>query len=304
MRSKQRGVAIVFAMGVVALAALAASSILVVQSTWSRESELNAGHAQAHEVVQAGIDWARAVLGEDSRTSSVDHAGEPWALKLTPLPIENGEIAGRLDDQQGAFNLNNIVRDGKLSVAQLAHFRRLLGILGLPSMLADALADWLDADNVVYSANGAEDDYYLALATPYLAANRALVDAGELALVRGFDASVLARLRPFVTALPRYTQINVNTASPEVIAAMVDGLDLDTARALVAQRDKTYFRDVADFARRVPPQLKNRIADVAVSSDYFMATVRVTIGRSQASGLALLHRERFGWPAIVWRKYS
>ena len=48
----------------------------------------------------------------------------------------------------------------------------------------------------------------------------------ELALVRGFDDGVRARLRPFVTALPRFTAVNANTASPEVLAAVVEGLGL------------------------------------------------------------------------------
>ena len=303
MRAKQRGVAIVLAMGVVALAAIAASAIMVSQSTWSRQSELTADHVQARNFVHAGVDWARAVLSEDRRSSSIDHLGEPWALRLAPIPVDNGEITGYIDDQQGLFNVNNLVRGGKVSVAQLAYFRRLLAVLGLPATLADALADWIDADSEQQSASGAEDAYYLALEPPYLAANRPLVDVAELALVRGFDDNVLARLRPFVTALPTYTQINVNTAPPEVLAAIVEGLDLDSARELVAQRDKTYFRNAPDFSSRVPPRLRIPLEDVTVSSDFFIATLRVTIGQTQARGAALLQRENTGWPIIVWRKY-
>ena len=120
MRAVQRCVAIVLAMGVVALAAMAAAAMMVTQSTWSRQGELTAEHAQAQALIQAGVDWTRAVLSDDRRSSSVDHRGEPWALRLPP---------------------------------------------------------------------------------PYLAANRPLIDVAELVLVRGFDDSVRARLRPFVTAL-------------------------------------------------------------------------------------------------------
>ena len=85
MRTRQSGVAIVLAMGVVALAALAATAIMVSQSTWSRQVELSAGHVQAQLIMQAGLDWARAVLSDDRRASTVDHLGEPWALRLPPL---------------------------------------------------------------------------------------------------------------------------------------------------------------------------------------------------------------------------
>lgn len=300
--SKQKGVAVVLAMGVVALAAMAATAIMVTQSTWTRLSELNLDHVQAQLVVRAGVDWARAVLSDDRRVSSVDHLGEPWALRLPPMPVDNGKLAGYIEDQQGVFNLNNLVNDGKVVPAQLAHFRRLLAILELPADLADTLADWLDADSEPQPRGGTEDSYYLGLERPYLAANRPLIDVAELAFVRGFDANVYARLRPFVTALPRPTPVNVNTATPEVLAAIASGLNLDGARALVAQRGRVYFRDKADFLGRLPQGVSASMDDFAVSSDYFMATMRVAIGDAEAGGTALLAREDGRWPVIVWRK--
>jgi general secretion pathway protein K len=302
MSARQRGVAIVLAMGVVALAALAATAMMVSQSTWSRQVELTAGHVQAQALIQAGEDWSRAVLGDDRRANSVDHLGEPWALRLPPIPVENGELAGHIEDQQGKFNLNNLVKGGKVNLAQLARFQRLLSILDLPSALAGALVDWIDADSEPQPQDGAEDAYYLSLQPPYLAANRPLIDVAELALVRGFDDNVRARLRPFVTALPRFTAVNVNTASPEVMSAIIDGLQLDDARAVVAQRERTYFRNFSDFFNRLPAGLTVQAEDVSVSSDYFIATMRVTIGGAQARGSVLLAREGAGWPAVVWRR--
>ena len=303
MRMRQRGVAIVLAMGVVALAAIAAAAIMVSQGTWARQVELTADHIQARAVLLAGADWARAVLSDDRRVSNVDHLGEPWALRLPPMSVENGELVGQIEDQQGAFNVNNLVLDGKVNVAQLAHFRRLLAVLGLPDALADALADWIDADNQPQPRDGAEDAYYLALDPPYLAANQPLIDVAELALVRGFDDNVRARLRPYVSALPSFTAVNVNTAPPEVISAVIEGLDLGGAQLLVAQRDRAYFRSVDDFLIRLPRGAEAVPGDIGVSSGYFLATLRVTIGGAQARGKALLARLGSGWPDIVWRKY-
>ena len=304
MKTREQGVAIVLAMGVVALAAMAATAIMVTQSTWSKRTELTSDHVQAQLIIEAGLDWARAVLSDDRRVSNVDHRGEPWALRLPPMPVDNGKLAGYIEDQQGAFNLNNLANDGKVNVTQLAHFRRLLAILDLPAELADTLTDWLDADSEPQPRGGAEDSYYLGLEKPYLAANRPLVDTAELALVRGFDERVRARLRPFITALPRPTAVNVNTASPEVLAAIVDGLNVDDARALIAKREPAYFRDIADFTSRLPGGAAVAIRDVSVSSAYFVATMRVTMGGAEARGTALLAREYTGWPAIVWRKLS
>lgn len=302
MKTRQRGVAIVLAMGVVALAAMAATAILVSQAIWSRQTELSADHVQARAVLQAGADWARAVLSDDRRISRVDHLGEPWALKLPTVRVESGELVGRIVDQQGAFNLNNLVTQGKVSLAQLAHFRRLLEILNLPEELADALADWIDEDNQPQPRYGAEDRYYLALDPPYLTANQPLTDLDELALVRGFDDNVRARLRPYVTALPRFTAVNVNTAPPGVLSAVIEGLDLGGAQRLVTQRDLAYYRSAEDFRKRLPGGAEAAATDITVSSDYFMATLRVTVGGAQARGKALLARGAVGWPVVVWRK--
>lgn len=303
MNLKQRGVAIVMAMSIVALAAIATTAMMMTQSTWSRETELQSDHAQAQILIQAGVDWARAVLSDDRRLNNIDHLKEPWALRLPAMPVDNGELAGYIEDQQGAFNLNNLVLGGNISIAQLDRFRRLLSILGLPPTLANSLADWLDADSE-QQPNGAEDDYYLSLPSPYLAANRMLTDVSELALVRGFTTEIRARLNPFVSALPANTAVNVNTASAEVLSAVIDGLDLDAARSLVAQRERAYFRDYNDFASRVPRGSEIAESDLRVSSNYFLARVRVTIGGAEARGLALMVRPDIGWPAIVWRKYQ
>ena len=303
MKSGQRGVAVVLAMGVVAAAAIAAAAMLASQSTWSRHAELSSEHVQAQALVGAGIDWARALLADDRRVSSVDHLGEAWAQRLPPVPVQNGELAGQIDDQQGAFNLNNLVRNGAVSAAHLLQFRRLLEILGLPDTLAGALVDWLDSDNEPQPQGGAEDAYYQGLQPPYRTAGRPLTDVAELALVRGFDAGVRARLRPFVTALPRFTALNVNTASPEVLAAVVRGLELDDARALTAQRSRAYFRNLSEFLVQLPPGAAVEGNDITTASQYFLASARVTIGDAQARGSALLERESRGWPTVVWRKY-
>lgn len=303
MKARQRGVAIVLAMGVVALAALAASAMMVTQSTWSRQVELTAGHAQAKLLIHAGLDWARAILSDDRRISNVDYLGEPWALRLPPIPVEGGSLIGHIEDQQGKFNLNNLLKDGKIIPTQMANFQRLLTILALPPALAGALADWIDADSEPQPLGGAEDSYYLSLQPPYLAANRPLIDVAELALVRGFDDTVRARLRPFVTALPRFTAVNANTASPEVLAAVIEGLDLDGARELVAHRGQAYFRNFSDFFNQLPSGLIVPTENISVSSDYFLATTRITIGGAQARGSALLARENPGWPTVIWSKY-
>lgn len=280
MSRRERGAAIILALSVVALAALAASAMMVSQGVWIRQMELSDGRTQGQFLIQAGLDWARAVLNYDSHASSVDHPGEPWAMRLPPIPFENGSLTGYLEDQQARFNLNNLVNNGKIDPAQLETFRRLLSVLGLQPAPADMLADWI------------------------VAGGRPLLDVSEIARLGCFDEGTRARLLPFVAVLPRFTAVNVNTAAPEVLAALVDGLGLDGARALVAQRERAYFRSTSEFLDRLPRDLAVPAGAISVRSDYFMATIDASIGGAHARSLALLAREDLGgWPAIVWRKY-
>jgi general secretion pathway protein K len=284
MRKRERGAAIVLALSVVALAALAASAMMVSQGVWIRQIELSAGRSQGNFIIQAGVDWARAVLNHDRHTSDVDHLGEPWALRLPSIPLENGNLAGNLagyiEDQQARFNLNNLLKNGNIDPAQLAIFRRLLSILGLQPVSADMLANWMDAGR------------------------RPLVDVSELARLGSFDEGTRARLGPFVTVLPHFTAVNVNTAAPEVLAAVVKGLGLDGARALVVQRDRAYFRSGSEFLGRLPNTLTVSAENISVTSGYFMATIHANVGGTHSRSLALLaHGETGSWPTIVWRKY-
>jgi general secretion pathway protein K len=180
----------------------------------------------------------------------------------------------------------------------------LLTLLDLPDTLADALADWIDVDSEPRPQHGAEDEYYSVLNPSYLTANRLLTDVAELARIRGFNRDIRARLRPFVTALPSFTTVNVNTAPPEVLAAIVEGLGIGNARTLTLQRARAHFRDQADFLNRLPQGAGGEESDIGTSSNYFLATLSVAIGEAQAEGVVLLNRDEGGWPAIVWRKYS
>ena len=107
--ARQRGAAIVLALSVVALAALAASAMMVSQGVWIRQIELSDGRTQGQFLIQAGIDWARPFLTYHRHTSSVDHPAEPGAIGLPPFPIQNASLPGDLP----FFSKLNLVRTAR-----------------------------------------------------------------------------------------------------------------------------------------------------------------------------------------------
>ena len=129
MKRRERGIAALTAILVVAVAASAAAMMLSQQSAMLDQTLLVASRAQADQYATAGLDWARGVLTQDARSSSVDSLREGWAQPIVGLPIERAVVAGSIADEQGKFNLNNLV-EARKSDADVKVFRQLLVLVG------------------------------------------------------------------------------------------------------------------------------------------------------------------------------
>ena len=74
----------------------------------------------------------------------------------------------------------------------------------------------------------------------------------ELGAALGLDPAVRDELQRTMTLLPANTLVNVNTAPPEVIAALAPGLSIGQARAIAGERDRgNAFNNSGDFANRL-----------------------------------------------------
>lgn len=288
----QRGVALITAVMIVAIAAAVAAKIAFAHQIWFRQME-NVGDRGATDLLRRGaLHWASVALLEDAAQNSIDHLGEPWAQGLPTLPVDGGAIHVSVEDAQGRFNLNNLLQNnGQPSTADLQVFQRLLVTLKLDPLLANALLDWMDADSNVTSPGGAEDVDYLALKTPYRAANQPLTSVDELRLVRGFDAKTMQVLLPYVTVLPPgvRTTININTASPALLAALTN-LDLAWAERVAENRRSKPMNNVSDLASLLPAGSQLPSALASVKTDFFLITLDTSIGRHQRRTVALLRR--------------
>ena len=234
-RVHQEGFAAILAILLVAAAAAAAVSIQKHQSLWARQVENIAARAQADALAQAGVQWAKLAMADRENPRPLQ--GEELAARaLDAMNLRDAELRMRLVDQQGLYNLNNVVRGDRASEVDVQLLRRLLGLLGLPTQLADAVVDAVDADSQTTLPGGAEDLDYLAMVPPRRAQNRRFLDIASLANVRGFDALRVARIEPYVSALPEATPINLNSAPAELLAALVPQMSLEAARRLVASR--------------------------------------------------------------------
>lgn len=304
MAPRQSGSALILALLVVAIVATLASSILWRQELWIADIGMQREKAVLIGLARSGTDWAQAILAEDARTSAIDHLGESWTQKIPLIPIDEGELGGFLDDQQGRWNLNNLVRNGKADPYQFEIMQRLLESLGLPGELAFALQDWMDSDGESSATGGAEDDFYLSLRSPYRAANAMLSHVDELRLVRGFSPDVIEKLRPFVTALPEFSAINVNTAPREVLAALQQTYSDSDLDAVTSRRERLPFRDLADFRGTLKKSsFDTREGLLTTASQYFQANVAAKYKDSSIELVCMIRRHA-GRTEIVWLRHT
>lgn len=299
MKTYQSGIAVISAMLLAAL-----TTVIVAQTIWQQqllmselENQLNA--SQAQWMTDAAIQWARPILAEDNKTNAIDHHQELWATRLPSTKIEGGKISGQIIDMQQFFNLNNVKNENSSQQA----LSRLLNKLSLNETLMPALMDWLDEDDIANGAEGVESNYYSEQTPAYLAANQALVEMGNLIRVKDFDAETVNKLRPFVTVLPKNTELNVNTASAEVLSFVLPEINLQEAQSLVAYRNVTPFLSIADFRERMPDQeVDIGNINLSVNSRYFLVTCIAQIDRTSVRVEALLYRDDTGWPVVIWKR--
>ena len=305
MKRRQSGVAALTAVLIVAIAASAAAFMLAQESATLDQAMMVANRAQADQYAEAGLDWAQGVLLQDAQSgTAVDSLAEGWAQPIAALPVERAIVAGAITDEQGKFNLDNLVVNGHRSDDDVEIFRRLLASLDLSPDLADAVVDWIDPDDRLTSGAGAEDAYYLSLPRPYRAANQPMLQVEELYRVKGFDAASVAKLAPYVTALPSpaRTAINANTASALVLAAALPTIPRDAIDGMVKGRIAKPFASadaVAKWAHSIDPRASTTALDV--KSGYFSVRVKVTQDDVRLGTEALVERDADpGKPPATW----
>ena len=298
---RQRGVAVLTAMLVVAIGTIIAVNLMWQATLDLRRTESALAADQGLMFMQGAEAWAADILRQDLVDSPAsDNLSEPWATQLPPLPVDGGTIIGKLEDLQGRFNLNNLVKsDGTENPLARQQFERLLTVLQIDPGLAGAVVDWLDADNELRFPTGGEDVTYAGADPPYRAANTMITSASELMAVSGFKREIYSALAPYVTALPIGTKLNVNTASAVVLASLSDDIDISTAEGLVQLRNDVAFVDITKtFEGLVDPMVLKQIDGV---SQHFLLTATVTLGTNQLTMRSVLQRDASGVTRSLFR---
>jgi len=325
---RQRGVALIIALILVALATILATK-LTFDGFLERRRAI--GVLAAEQALQFGMGaeaLAADVLVQDQQNSAqLTVLSAPWAQPTQPLPItpqDNpegepiGTLQGELEDMQGRFNLNNLGHltqgagpQGTATATTqdpeaLAQFQRLLRLVGLEDKWAGMARDWIDADDIPGSPDGAEDQVYTSQTPPYHTGNWPMMSPSELMNLPGFGADRYRKIAPYVTALPTaQASINICTAPAVVLESLADSLNGEYSPAVLANGRKSgCFPDFQSFTNLLGKSAATLRTRYGTNSQYFRLTTHVTLGTTEFTLYSLLKRTDGGKITPLLRSFG
>lgn len=313
----QSGAALLSILLIVAALAVAA---LMATTAIARQTDIAKTAAR-----RADASWAAysaEALAKSAVAELMTHTGGRVTL-MTPnlgetvsAPVRGGFVSLEISDAANCFNLNSLAGadEGASTLARVG-WTTLLRDLDVPAndatILANTLADWIDAD-ANSRPGGAEDGYYLSLRPAYRAANRMMDSPRELASVMGYSLALRDALKPFVCALPddRPARININTLSPEQAALLratySEALTLAAAERILMNRPEGGWPDVDSFERlpdiRAIPEGQKRTDAVSVTTGVFAVTGRTTLDSGVWPFSFLIAANSGSEPETIWRR--
>jgi general secretion pathway protein K len=297
------------AMVVLTLVGTLAAGMLWQQSRALGVESAERTRAQAAWILGGALNLGRVLLRIDARTPGVDHKGEVWATQLQEASLSSmlaqdrnnnadsapeAFLSGGIRDAQERYNLRNLVDPAtqKVVPAELEALARLCDTAGVAPQTAQTLADGLRAAWQAERPGQGE---------PQAAAAAPLAPQSIEQLVwLGLDAQTVRKLQPYVDLLPEPTPLNINTASPEVLAAVIAGLDIASAKRIESRRP---YQALQDARADIPGSSALDPKRLSVGTNYF-----VIAGRLRMEGLMLEERQlvkrdnRRVQPLARWRQ--
>jgi len=317
VRVKQKGVALITVMLIVALASVLAMQMTTRLHLQMQRTSNISFNQQAYWYAMGGEAFAKRLLMTSfEKDTEITNLSQDWAVGEMSFPVDFGTITGEITDLQACLNLNALRAEigsengsnsgSKSSTTKLPARLALeelitsLNIEGIETFeaesMADALTDWLDPDGSLSSAGGAEDSDYASKQFPYLPANHYLASINELRIVEHFTVPVINALKDYVCVLPSNNlhKININTLDPEkpeLLKALFTGvgsvLSVADAKQILMDRDAEGFKDIQTFFA-LPELSKLTLTDAqkeqfAVDSEYFLLKASASFNDSYFS---------------------
>lgn len=193
VQPRRSGFILIAVLIVVLLASMVVVSLLFRLQAEETATAAGAGAEQAWAAAMSGIQEAMRVASM-ARPGSLEWHDNAAAFRERLILDEGTErwfftVYGQGDGEEENLRFGLTAEAGKLNINEATEAM----LEKLPAMtpyLVQGLLDFLDTDDTP-RAEGAEQEYYDALANPYAIANAPLKTVEELLLVRGFTPALL-----------------------------------------------------------------------------------------------------------------
>jgi general secretion pathway protein K len=293
-RARQKGAALIVALLLTALGAAVAAQLIQPLAGWLQREYASRDVQASYTLADAAATWSLTVLAGDARTSTIDHYGELWAIPLPPTQVEGGTVEGRITDLQAKFNLNSVAdANGNRSEVNVQICKAVFARAGVPVALAERLADAIDRDGVTINGQSESQSYGNAMR------NAPIAFLSDLIAVGGFTQAHLEQIAPWADVLPEPTPINVNTASPEMLAAASPNISQEQwAKALAARQSKP-FANVNELATALGVGVPE--SAFSVNAHYFEMNARIRFDYVSHRITTRANRKPGAWPMIYYR---
>ena len=299
----QQGVALLTALLITALCAVIASGIALSNRHWLVQATHGTHTDQAIEYALGAESLARLGLFHDAQANAYDGPTDHWAISLPPLPIEGGQVQGRVLPLDGRLNLNGLLIDNRINALQLTRMQRLFRHADINPAILDAILDWLDDDAEVRTPGGAEDVSYASASPPYRAANQPFSHLSELRLIAGVDEPTFNALSRVVSVLPHNALLNINVAPDAVIASLADNLSPSAVAGALDRRREQPFDSLNAFAQlAIFDGLELNTTGLSVKSQWFVIHTAVILGDTRLALLSYLRRDHNGRSSVLARE--
>ena len=309
----QRGIALLTAIVLVAIATVLATAIAFASAMSARRASTVFGADQALLAAEGAEAMAAYVLRQSGTNQTEVALNQPWAQTYGPFELLPGITLDflQLEDQQGKFNINNLAPGGASNATAIASFAKLLTGVGLETKWAPLLADWIDSDVEPNFPDGAEDSIYLGQSPPYRTANLPLTSISELLALPGFGRDRYNRIAPYIAALPAGTSLNICTAAGVVLDAMSGGSgtsewNVNPQQLLARRQAEGCFPTLAAFQASTTgtqPQGSTGIP-TGTTTSYYRLRSFITIGTARFSLYSLMQRDGAGQIHVILRTFG
>lgn len=299
-KRKQRGVAVITALLLTTLAVTIVASLFWQQQVQVRSMENQRLHLQIQWILRGTLDWTKLILQQEAATQpNYTSLKDVWAVPLANTRIDqyvdreriagetfDANLSGQIYDATAKFNLTNLADNGLVDKVAVASFKQLLTFLRLDPGLATGAAQLVANGQMTVAQTGAANQANAPAKQMQAIALEDFLD------VPGFTSDTVDALRNYAIVLPDHTTVNVNTASAEVLAAVL-GLQLAQGQALVAQRDRAAWNDLSKFSAAVAslnvPQSTATVVDV--KSEWFLVQSWLKLDRASLNTETLVNRK-------------